>query len=231
MDFGDRSCQHLSQIEDFHEGCVICSLCGLVLSPLFMDQITQISSLNSHYSPAENLNLAEIKNLLDRVHISTSFATQIDSYFQTNFITKSKQALVYSMFKILNELGISISMKEISQAFNISKKMLHRAQSVNDIIKIDFLDIVEKYGRLLNLNFETITLIKEEMRNKPTSGHNPNSVLASTIYQVCKKTKQHVSIKKVSEVTQVSCVSIQRYNKFLNLNKHDCSQRRQIPKG
>jgi len=163
MDFGDRSCQHLSQIEDFHEGCVICSLCGLVLSPLFMDQITQISSLNS---TAENLNLAEIKNLLDRVHISTSFATQIDSYFQTNFVIKSKQALLYSMFKILNELGVSISMKEISQAFNISKKMLHRAQSVNHIIKIDFLDVIEKYGKLLNLNFETITLIKEEIRNK-----------------------------------------------------------------
>jgi transcription initiation factor TFIIIB Brf1 subunit/transcription initiation factor TFIIB len=76
---------------------------------------------------------------------------------------------------------------------------------------------MEKYATLLKLDFETITLIKERINNLPNSGHNPNSVIAATIYQICKLTKQPISMKKVSLVTQVSCVSIQRYNKFYNI--------------
>lgn len=228
MDTRDYSCQHLTQIEDFHEGTIVCSLCGLVLSPLFIDQITQLSD-SCHDSSTKNFSLTEIRNLLDRVHISTCFATQIDAHLKKNFTTISKKAIVYSIFKILNELDIPISMKELSHACYMNKKMLHQAQSENDFIHINFLDIVEKYAKLLNLNFKTITLIKETINKCPMSGHNPNSILASTIYQVCKLTKQRISIKKVSEVTQVSCVSIQRYNKFYNL-KNDCSQRRQISK-
>lgn len=221
MDNRDRPCQHLTQIEDFHEGSVICSLCGLVLSPLFIDQISQLSD-PCHDPSTENFSLAEIRNLLDRIHISTCFATQIDAHLTKNFTTKSRKALVYSIFKVLNEINIPISMKELSQACHINKKMLHQAQSENDVVFIKFSDIVEKYAKLLNLNYQTITLIKETIKRCPMSGHNPNSVLASTIYQVCRRTKQRVSIKKVSQVTQVSCVSIQRYNKFHQI-KNDCT--------
>ena len=152
--------------------------------------------------------------MLDRIHISTCFAIRIKDHLEKNFTTKSRQSLVYSVFKVLNEMQIPISLKEISQATNISKKILHQSQSHNDIIIIDFSDIMEKYARLLELNFETTTLIKEKIKQSPCSGHNPNSVLASVIYQICKKTKQRISMKKISRITQVSCVSIQRYNKF-----------------
>lgn len=222
MDFRDRLCQHLNLVEDIHEGSVVCSLCGLVLSPLFIDQISHGSNCSNDRLSTENFNLSEIKNFLDRIHISSCFAPKINAHLNKNYTIKSRHALVYSIFKILNEMNIPISMNEISQASNVNKKNLHQAQLHNDVVNIDFSDIVEKYAKLLNLNFETLTLIKERIRNSPKSGHNPNSVLASTIYQVCKLLKHRISMKKIGQVTKVSCVSIQRYNKFCTF-KNDSS--------
>ena len=53
-------------------------------------------------------------------HISTCFAVRIEDHLKENFTTKSRQSLVYSVFKVLNEMQIPISLKEISQASNLS---------------------------------------------------------------------------------------------------------------
>lgn len=214
MHFKERSCQHLNLVEDWHEGFEVCTSCGLVLSQLFMNQMQKSETSEQNLKDEKNVSLEEIRNLLDRIHISTCFAAKIEAYLKENFTTKSNQALVYSTFKILNELSIPISLKEISLASNLSKKILHKVQSNNEVVHVDFSNVMEKYARLLNLSYETITLIKERIINSPNSGHNPNSVIAATIYQICKITEQPISMKKISLVTQVSCVSIQRYNKF-----------------
>ena len=215
MHHSNSSCQHLETLDDFHEGSVVCTLCGLVISPLFSDFVPSIPCYQEEINSTESFCLNEIKNLLDRIHVSTCFATRILTHLRMNFTTNSRRNVVYSVFKVLNELNIPISLKEISHVSNLSKKTLHQVQSHNEVIDVDFSDVVEKYARLLNLSFETIALIKAKIKNSTGSGHNPNSVLASTIYQICKSTGQRISMKKIAQVTQVSCVSIQRYNKFI----------------
>jgi len=221
MDFRERTCQHLNLVEDIHEGSIVCIDCALVISSLFLNQIRQVSNSGQDFSPSENTSLTEIKNLLDRIHISTSYGDKINAHLQKNYVTTSMEAIVFSVYKVLNEMGISISMKEISQATNISKKVLHKAQSINEVVHIDFSEVVEKYVRLLGLPYEILALIKKTILKCPKTGHNPNSILAAVIYQVCKQTNQRVSMKKISQVTKVSCISIQRYNKYCKyqLNK------------
>jgi len=221
MDSENDSCQHLRQIEDYHEGTIICVSCGLVISNLFLNQLECVSQIDSQ---EQNKILIEIQNLLDRIHVPICYAHHIESYYFQNFTTKSRNSLIFSIYKVLNNLGIPISLREIANVTSVRKESLSRVKCDFNCISIDNLSRLDKYGTMLGLCYKTITLIKKELTKLPVSGHNPNSILASVIYQVAKKEKKKISLKQVSDVTSISCISIQRYNNFCK-NVHG-SQRR-----
>jgi transcription initiation factor TFIIIB Brf1 subunit/transcription initiation factor TFIIB len=158
--------------------------------------------------------LSDIQNLLDRIHVPVCYAHQIESYYKKNFTTKSKNSIIFSIYKVLNDFQIPISLKEISNVSNVTLKKLNKAHIEDSFVKRDTNVILDKHCALLGLCYKTTTLIKNRLVTAPISGHNPNSVLASLIYQVCRELKKKISIKKISEVTSVSCISIQRYNNF-----------------
>jgi transcription initiation factor TFIIIB Brf1 subunit/transcription initiation factor TFIIB len=203
------ACEHLNLTDDYHEGTVVCLSCGLVISPLFINQLSSVKQLQFQ----EDIS-TEISNLLDRIHIPICYSNQILSYFNKNFTTKSKHALIFSSYKVLNDLDIPISIKEISNVSSVSKKNINKVQQNNSFVHFNSNTTVEKYSKILNLCYKTTTLIKKRVASVPVSGHNPNSVIASVIYQVCKEQKIKASIKKIAEVTSVSCISIQRYNNY-----------------
>ena len=209
MDSKCHSCQNITFFDDYCEGNVVCYSCGLVTSPLFLNQINSVSHVNQ-----ETNILSDIQHLLDKIHVPICYGNQIESYYCKNFTTKSKTSLVFAIYKVLNDLEIPISMKEISNVSSVDKKCLNRVQHENQFINFDSNAIVEKYCVMLGLNFKTITLIKNKINSLPISGHNPNSILASVIYQICKEQKIKISIKHIAEITSVSCISIQRYNTF-----------------
>ena len=223
MDKHESACSHLNQIEDYHEGNIVCTSCGLVLSSLYLSQVNstsyeEFSNNNNNNNNFNNNNnneiLLEIQNLLDRIHVPTCYGHKIESYYKKNFTTKSTKGLVFSIYKNLNDMGIPVSMKEISNVANVSKSLLNKVQCDNNCVELNPSTLVDKYCTMLGLSFTIATLIKRNIELAPASGHNPNSVVASTIYQVCKKNKLKISIKKISQVTSVSCISIQRYNNF-----------------
>jgi len=212
MDITDGPCKHLSQIEDHHEGTIVCISCGLVLSSLFLEQVESVTQI----SEKENKYLTEIQNLLDKIHVPICYGYQIESYLCKNFTIKSRQALVFSIYNVLNKLDIPISLQEVSNAMSIKKKLLNRVKCDYNCVTLDSINQVDKYGGMLGLPYNTVALIKRKLSSVPVSGHNPNSVIASLIYQVCKKSKLKLSLKRVSEITSISCISIQRYNNFYN---------------
>jgi transcription initiation factor TFIIIB Brf1 subunit/transcription initiation factor TFIIB len=150
------SCKHLNNIDDYHEGQVVCLSCGVVVAALFINQVNNIQQFNFQ----EDIS-SEIQNLLDRIHIPICYANQIISYFNKNFTTKSKQALIFSSYKVLNDLGIPISMKEISNVSSVTKKSITKVQQANNFVNFDSNTIVEKYSNILGLCYTTTTLIKK----------------------------------------------------------------------
>jgi len=211
MDKQENSCPHLDPIEDHHEGIIVCTACGLVMTNLYL---TQIENNSYEEVSSQSSSLHEIQHLLDRMHVPVCYASNIESYYRKNFTTKSNKSLIFSVYRTLNKLGIPVSMKEISNVADVPKSKLNKIDLTNNCMELNPSTLVDKYCGLLGLNFKIGTLIKRSLDEAPISGHNPNSVLASTIYQVCKKERLKLSIKKISEVTSVSCISIQRYNNF-----------------
>jgi len=214
MDSQPYSCAHEKVIEDYREGTVVCTSCGLVLSSLFLHQLVNLSEQRTE---ADDVVLSDIQHLLDRIHVPLCHAYRIEAFHKKNCFNKSKQSIAFSVYRTLNDIGIPITMKEVSNISHIKKESLNRVRCDDNLIQIDSSVLVEKYSKLLDLSYKTTTVIKKEISSAPISGHNPNSVLASLIYQVCKRSKIKISIKKVAEVTSVSCISIQRYNNFFKV--------------
>jgi response regulator of citrate/malate metabolism len=61
-------------------------------------------------------------------------------------------------------------------------------------------------------DFKTFTLIKEKLPTNNT-GHNPLTIIASTIYIFCKENNLKYSMKEIAKTIGISPVSIQRYIK------------------
>lgn len=208
-------CSHSNSVCDYHEGTEVCMSCGLVLAPLFISSFDQ-KILNSVYkSEKDKQKIQEIEDILDMMHISRFYSNFIYKYFTSNFMIWNSKTTVFCIFKVLNEMGYSISMRELAAVTNVEKKKLNSAQPNNQNVEVSFDNIAEKYCQILNLPFKTITVIKDKIIKSPMTGHNPNSVIASVIYKTLKKEKHKISLKKIANLTNVSCISIQRYNKVL----------------
>jgi transcription initiation factor TFIIIB Brf1 subunit/transcription initiation factor TFIIB len=202
----EHFCQHLNQIIDSREGHYVCCDCGLVLSALYIDNYSYPINKSNDW-------IEEIKDYLDRIHIPQYFTTLIYNYFDKTYNQKNMKNMICSIYKVLNENGIPISLNEISETCAVSCQSIVKAQKDN--VKLIKEELAEKYCQFLNLSYKTITVIKEQIKNSYLSGHSPNTIVAAIIYKIAKKERQRISMKEISKLMNVSCISIQRYLNYL----------------
>lgn len=207
MHHPEHLCLHLNQTLDPREGHYVCPDCGLVLSPYYVQYDNNIQIEKTNYW------MEEIKNYLDRIHIPLVFTKMIFEYFHTTYDKKNINNLMCSIYKILNENGIPLTLNEISETSNISTKSIVRLQKDN--VKLAKEEIAEKYCKFLNLSFKTVSVIKEELKKCKQSGHTPTTIVAATIYKITKEREKHISMKEISKLMNVSCISIQRYLSYI----------------
>jgi transcription initiation factor TFIIIB Brf1 subunit/transcription initiation factor TFIIB len=210
-------CTHRYEFEDASSGDIICPECGL-LSPIFRSpQEKQFCGANySVENTCHQKGLSEISDILDRIHISTTYARHVAKYLEKTYDIKTLERIVFSIYKVLNDMGVKISLHEISMATGISKSDLFGAQVKNTPISVCISTLCEKYCKMLDLDYQITSLIKAKLNDSKKSGHTPMTKVAGTIYYICKREKKNQSIKKISQLTNISSISIQRYNKFLS---------------
>jgi transcription initiation factor TFIIIB Brf1 subunit/transcription initiation factor TFIIB len=213
-----NQCPHFYEIEDMHTGDIICLSCGQ-LSPIYLQ--SDINLKNNHPQnentkiKQSNNEIEEINSILDRIHVSTSYSEHIMKYYTENYDKKGNENLIMSIYVTLNRMGIKISLHELSLSTGVSKSHLFVAQKPNFNINICSETLSEKYCQLLRLDYKTITLIKEKLKHSKMTGHTPMTQIAGTIYHICNSIGKKISIKKIALITNISPISIQRYNKIL----------------
>ena len=124
-------------------------------------------------------------------------------------------AIVYSVYKILNDLHYNIPISFVTSMTGFKKEIILEMQKENETINMQLNEMVERYSSKLGLTFADASLIKENLSSQKPSGHSPLTVIATTIYKYCKFNKKKISIKRISQITLVSPISIQRYLKIL----------------
>jgi transcription initiation factor TFIIIB Brf1 subunit/transcription initiation factor TFIIB len=202
------SCPHLNEIIDLGESSHVCHDCGLVLDKHYemgSDYKTPLKDFQ-HDDWAET-----VKDILDRLHISTRYWTFIIDDFYKNIKKKTMERLIFSTYKILNSLDVNVSLHDLSLATGVNMSKIYLTQKQNETVKLDMSSLAEKFCCALNLDFKTTALIKERLSKPIETGHTPATVIAGSIYKIAKEQKLKISIKKISDITSVSPISIQRY--------------------
>lgn len=202
-------CGHETQV--LSEGSYVCALCGLVMSPYY-----EVKEFHNEILAAKDSWYKEAHDILDRLNISCAgTCALVIQYLNEHFKQKNKESLLFSIYKVLNDqVGVCLSLHELCNICGINKSKVYEKQQINQNVSVDKTILAEKYCVMLGLNFKTTSLIKDKLSKHKLSGHTPLTVIAGTIYSVCKGLKHKITVKKVSQITSVSQISIQRFIKY-----------------
>jgi len=207
-----KLCPSKSEILDSQNGHYVCTACGLVLDSFYLDT-NQYNIFENQQIPDKWIE--ETKDILDRINIPVSFTDHILKHFELNYRIKNSKYLLDSIYTVLNNLGIPISLNELANVNGCLKNKIN-CKNVTEInnVQIDKFVLIEKYCAILQLDFKTTTLIKEKLSKVKKAGHSPTTVVGALIYSTCKELKLKKTIKDIALATSVSPISIQRYLKY-----------------
>jgi response regulator of citrate/malate metabolism len=116
------------------------------------------------------------------------------------------------IYNTINDKNSNILLKEIS---NFSKLSSNQIKS-KDISIVNIEDVLERYTKRFNIDFNDNTLIKEEVLKYVNTGFQPLTIIGGVIYDHFLKIKLRKSMKKIAQILGISSISIQRFLKYKN---------------
>ena len=212
------SCDHKYEIINQREGDIVCGDCGLVLDKYYIVQSEKLEENQSLTSNEKNFVL----EMLERLNVPKSVSSFIFKNISNSKIIKKSESLLSSIiYNTLIELEIPFTIKDITGVTGISAKKIIKEEKKNkdnkNVVIIDCFEILERVCSKLNLSFKDYTLIKEKI-SKLNSGFNPSTIISAHIYLHCKENNVKISMKEITNVTGITCMSIKRF-----IKKNACS--------
>ncbi|MDP2794752.1 MAG: hypothetical protein Q8O25_11865 [Sulfurisoma sp.] len=219
------SCSHTNEIIDARCGAIVCTECGLVIDAYYESDRCENKYIPTYNLPESAVNY--IYEMIERLNIPSGILTFIFKKIKEKRDGGkiNETFLARCLYTTLCELGIPFSIKDIcsvtgvnSSKISIERKTEEKTTS-SSVVIINKEDILERACSKLSINYKNYTLIKESIVNK-NNGFNPSTVISAYIYVFCKKNKIKISLKQISDVTGISCMSITRF-----IKKNDISPR------
>jgi transcription initiation factor TFIIIB Brf1 subunit/transcription initiation factor TFIIB len=211
MPHAEHLCIHQHVIDDERSGCIVCIECGLVLEdqlfrPNYNESYFETEVKHIQYYEAEN----EIRELLNKINISDMFLANL---ILDKYVKNPSKSIPYLVYQTLNENKSPITLKEISSISGVTNSDIYKQQETNDVILVKPEQMIEKYCKILHLDFKASAVIKENIKECLKSGHNNLTIIGANIYLYSKSKNLKISIKTIANTLNISCISIQRYLK------------------
>lgn len=209
------SCPHTDEIIDVREGTYICLNCGLCKDTYF-----EQPKIKYDYKESYNIgyeNICYIKEVLSRLNVPIYICDFISrSVIENSHNRKITRPMIsHHIYITLSRMGIPFSIKDICSVTGTTQKLISKEQSKtveSSIIIIETDDLLWRYCSKLDIKHQFYTVIKE-MIPKMSEGYNPSTIVSAYIYIFCRRNKIKLTIKQISTVTGISCMSIQRFIK------------------
>lgn len=199
-----NSCKHLDEIEDYHEGTIICKDCGLVKDSIFISQnISNIKLLTPYES-----NTSILSNILDKINAPEYYSDEIASTM-THASSKNLKKVTSEIYKKVNQNISSLPLKTLMHVSGLSTKQI-TSEKIH-IMKVD--ELCEKYLTIFGFDYNTCTVIKEKIKLHNHNGFQPLSIIGGIIYLHSVELKKKISMKKIASYLGISPISIQRFIK------------------
>jgi|LakMenE01Jun11ns_1017448.scaffolds.fasta_scaffold9932341_4 hypothetical protein len=209
-------CSHTNEIIDHHEGTIICTDCGIVKDTYYDIIVSKNDFLKRD-------SLGQIENIMDHLHLPAEFTELIN-----NNLSKSKnknsrmvnqrrrifsvKKLATEIYNTVNDKNSNLLLKDISNFSHISP---HQIKSKN-ILLVNLEEVLERYTTKFNMNFQTYTVIKDELNKFKNTGFQPLTIIGGLIYLHFLNIKKKISMRKISEILGISSISIQRFLRYNN---------------
>lgn len=220
MSFRHGSCSNSYEVIDTRTGDYVCSGCGFVI-----DRYYEIIPTTQN----DQRDYGEVEGYLHEILEKLNLPKYIAAYVKLNMKDRANKEkhIINELYRVLPQLNIPFSRKDLEAVSGIESKIIYAAapKNVDNMVVISVKDVLERYCRKLNLNFEEYSLIKKSIPDK-NYGFNPATVASAYIYIYCKKNKKKIKLKEISEVTGVTCMSVHRF-----MRKNDLSCRTKNSKG
>ena len=165
-------CDHKNQILDEHEGSYICLDCAKVLDNFFCQSNLKTDNEFKDFYQNEKGMTSELTHRLNIPDLNLK-----------NEKTDLKCAS--NIYLEANKKNYSVTLKEISSVSGCSLKKISK-DTKNTVNILDISTLLEKYCKLLNLDFKTYAVIKESLNHTKPTGHNPITIVTSHIYSYIK---------------------------------------------
>jgi hypothetical protein len=201
----------MQTINDVRNGCLVCSDCGFIQSnELYLEEFYNINEKSKNIQ--EKINTIYVHEIISRLNLPDTYANLIQDEIKRNKLKISSKNLNDILYTNLNKDDIAISLREIDTVSQ-QKKYKRKKKKESEVVIFKIENCLEKYCKLLNLTYRDYTVIKEKILKIPKTGHNPLTIIASTIYKYSKEKKKKLSMKKISQMLNINSISIQRYLK------------------
>lgn len=209
------SCPHTDEIIDMREGNYVCLSCGLCKDAYF-----EQPKIKDDYNESYNIgfeNISYIKEVLSRLNVPIYISDFITRAINENSGDRkiTKPLISHYIYTTLSNMGIPFSIKDICSVTGTPQKIISKEQSKmteSSVIIIETGDLLWRYCSKLGIKHQFYTVIKE-MIPKTHEGYNPSTIVSAYIYIFCRRNKIKLTIKQISIVTGISCMSIQRFIK------------------
>jgi transcription initiation factor TFIIIB Brf1 subunit/transcription initiation factor TFIIB len=189
-------CQHKNQINDYHEGTIVCLDCSYVIH----DQFFLDEDCNLRFSHEKKEVKQDVNEILQRLNLTY------------DGLPDPINTTVDTLYKDINKNSV-VTIKEFSAVTGLTEKNIVKKNKLQ-VCKINTDLLLEKYCKLFNINYQNYTVIKEQLNLKEHSGHPPLTIIGYFIYRFLKTNSHKISIKTVCKTLGISPVSIQRYRKY-----------------
>lgn len=194
-------CHHSEEIIDEHEGTIVCTSCGLVKENFYYQDKIEPNRVKQN-------NFLVVDNFLDKFNFSEYFADDINKKV-TKSSNKNMKKIASEIYRTVNEENSCLPLKTIMNVSGLKTKQI----TSNAIHIFNVEEILEKYTKLLGLDFKTYTVIKEKIITSKNNGFQPLSIVGGFIYLHCQETKKKISMKRIAATLGISSISIQRFVK------------------
>jgi hypothetical protein len=124
----------------------------------------------------------------------------------------SVKKLATEIYNTVNDKNSNLLLKDISNFSHISP---HQIKSKN-ILLVNLEEVLERYTTKFNMNFQTYTVIKDELNKFKNTGFQPLTIIGGLIYLHFLNIKKKISMRKISEILGISSISIQRFLRYNN---------------
>lgn len=214
-------CFHQNEI--ITESGYVCRDCGFCKDSFYESPKNESQTPFTENDLLSNEVISQIKETLERLNLPIYLHKFVSkSILKNKNNQKLTPALVaHHVYKTLSDFSIPFSLKNICSVTGVSKNKISKEQkksSESSIIFIKTGDLLDRYCGQLSLDFKKSTLIKEKIP-QIDGGYNPSTIVSAYIYLFCRANKIKITLKQISNVTGISCMSIQRYLKKNELSR------------